>query len=113
MSRRPFCLIAFLICWTTWPALAQNPIADGSLLIYGNYCGPGNRGYDKAPIDALDAACRHHDLCTPDMGLRSCACNARLSREASRVARNRHQPADLRHMAEIVAGAATIPICQP
>ena len=113
MLRRRICLTALLICWITLPAWAQNPIADGSLLIHGNYCGPGNRGYDKAPIDALDAACRHHDLCTPDIGLPSCACNARLSREATRVAHNRHQPADLRQMATIVAGAATIPICQP
>src|SRR5258708_1997074 len=29
---------------------------------YGNYFGPGNNGYDVAPIDALDAAAREHDL---------------------------------------------------
>jgi hypothetical protein len=29
---------------------------------YGNYLGPDNYGYDKKPIDALDAAAREHDL---------------------------------------------------
>jgi hypothetical protein len=29
---------------------------------YGNYLGPENYGYDKRPIDALDAAAREHDL---------------------------------------------------
>ena len=106
-------LATLLIFLTTTAVFAQNPLTDGSLLIHGNYCGPGNRGYDKTPVDALDAACRHHDLCTPDNGLPSCSCNARLSREAARVARNRRQSADLRQLAAIVASAATIPICQP
>ena len=113
MIRSPFGPAALLIAVMISTAFAQNPLTDGSLLIHGNYCGPGNRGYDKAPVDALDAACRHHDLCTPDQGLPSCACNARLSREAARVARNRRQPADLRQLAAVVANAAKIPICQP
>jgi hypothetical protein len=29
---------------------------------YGNYLGPDNLGYDKKPIDELDAAAREHDL---------------------------------------------------
>jgi hypothetical protein len=29
---------------------------------YGNYLGPENYGFDKRPIDALDAAAREHDL---------------------------------------------------
>lgn len=29
--------------------------------IYGNYCGPGNRGGE--PIDDIDAACQLHDMC--------------------------------------------------
>ena len=113
MTRSTFGLAAVLFSLGTSAVSAQNPIADGSLLIHGHYCGPGNRGYDKAPVDELDAACRHHDLCTPDNGLPSCACNARLSREAGRVARNRRQPTDLRQLATIVANAAMIPICQP
>ncbi len=113
MTRSSLSLAAILIPLMTSSASAQSPVTDGSLLIHGNYCGPGNRGYDKVPVDALDAACRQHDLCTPDIGLPSCACNARLSREAGRVARSRRQPNDIRQLATIVANAATIPICQP
>jgi hypothetical protein len=29
---------------------------------YGNYLGPDNFGYDKQPIDELDAAAREHDM---------------------------------------------------
>ncbi|MFL5242443.1 MAG: hypothetical protein ACJ8FY_10080 [Gemmataceae bacterium] len=35
---------------------------------YGNYFGPGNTGYDAAPIDALDAAAREHDLAYDQYG---------------------------------------------
>ena len=114
MIRKSLRLLAASFLLVTAPAFAQNPVADGSLLIHGNYCGPGNRGYDKRPVDALDAACRRHDLCTPDGGvLPSCACNARLARDAGRVARDRRQPADLRQVATVVANAAQIPICRP
>ncbi|NME50441.1 phospholipase A2 family protein [Enterococcus cecorum] len=30
---------------------------------YGNYCGKGNKGWNKKPIDDLDSACREHDKC--------------------------------------------------
>ncbi|WP_273497596.1 phospholipase A2 family protein [Peptoniphilus rhinitidis] len=30
---------------------------------YGHYCGKGNDGWDKTPIDELDAACQNHDRC--------------------------------------------------
>jgi hypothetical protein len=37
----------------------------GCLPIYGNWCGPGvPRGPGLPPVDAYDAACMRHDLCT-------------------------------------------------
>ncbi len=59
---------------------------DGSQLIYGNYCGKGQRGVNPKPIDALDAACARHDACTPDVGMPACGCHARLRREARQAA---------------------------
>ena len=50
------------------------------LIIYGNYCGPGH-GDDTGmtpPIDAVDAACRAHDLCYRDRGYFSCSCDYAL-----------------------------------
>ncbi len=100
------------------PALAAgrppyDPLMHGALLFHGNYCGPGNRGPGVRPADALDAACRRHDACTPDGRLPSCACNARLHADASRIARDPRQPAGLRRLSAVVSAAATIPICAP
>ena len=89
-------------CWAT-PSFAQ-PAALGrpTILIHGNYCGPGNNA-PLPPIDALDAACMRHDACTPDRGLPTKACNRRLEREATAVALDRRQPDNLRAMAGAVA----------
>lgn len=93
------------------PAHAQEDLAarKPKVLLYGNYCGPGNNA-PAAPVDALDAACARHDACTPDRGLPSKACNMRLQAEAERVASDARQPEDLRMMAGLVAaGAAMMP----
>lgn len=93
------------------PANAQegSPAGKPKLLLYGNYCGPGNNA-PAAPVDALDAACARHDACTPDDGLPSKACNMRLQADAERVASDPRQPEDLRMMAGLVAsGAAMMP----
>ena len=115
--RHRLAAVALLFAVSLSPAFPQGlppELAHGALLIHGNYCGPGNRGYDKAPVDALDAACRRHDLCTPDGGaLPSCACNRRLAREAARVASDPRQRADLRELAVVVSNAAQLPICRP
>lgn len=80
-----------------------------SLLLHGNYCGPGNKA-PKPPIDALDAACDRHDACTPSGGLPSPACNARLQRDADLIANDPRQPDDLRALAGVVsAGVALLP----
>jgi hypothetical protein len=50
--------------------------------IHGNYCGYGNRGYNRAPVDQLDAACRKHDLCYDQQHQASCYCDKTLASEA-------------------------------
>ncbi|MEO7261104.1 MAG: hypothetical protein ABI047_07615 [Jatrophihabitantaceae bacterium] len=50
------------------------------LVIYGNYCGPGHgdpKG-DITPVDAVDAACRTHDLCYDASGYFNCGCDRGL-----------------------------------
>ena len=90
------------------------PESDGSLVFHGNYCGPGSRGKGLPPVDALDAACMHHDACSPPVGtaLPSCSCNARLAREASLVARSPRVPDDERVAAGFVAEGARILACR-
>jgi len=90
------------------PAVAQEG-RPPSLLLHGNYCGPGNNA-PRPPIDALDAACARHDACTPGGGLASPACNARLQRDAEAVANDPGQSEELRTLAGFVsAGAAMLP----
>ncbi len=85
----------------------ETPRGPG-MLIYGNYCGPGNRGPGFGPIDALDQACAHHDACWPTAPgvLPSCACNARLHREAGAVARSPATNPKTRQMAQFISDFA-------
>lgn len=90
------------------PVLAEPGAMGGpKMLIHGNYCGPGNNA-PLPPIDALDAACARHDACTPNGGMASRACNARLEREADVISRDPRQPADVRAMAGFVAAGAAM-----
>lgn len=90
-------------------ALPQTP--RPALLIHGHYCGPGNDGMEVAPVDALDAACRKHDACTPDGGLPSCGCNRTLKRDAARLAASPLVPEEERAMAGLVARATDLMLC--
>lgn len=90
-------------------ASQAQPAAFGGpkMLIHGNYCGPGNNA-PLPPIDALDAACARHDACTPQGGLPSRACNARLQREAEMISRDPRIPEKERAMAGMIAMGATM-----
>ncbi len=96
------------------PAAAQQIMnGDGTLLFHGNYCGPGNNGLDKAPIDELDAACRRHDLCFGDEAVTSCSCNGAFSREASAVAVSPSTEPDVAVLAGAAANGILALPCHP
>ncbi|MCJ2137796.1 hypothetical protein MKK69_27765 [Methylobacterium sp. J-026] len=102
---------------TAWAQeiIPPGPSGRGAVLIYGNFCGPGNRGPGYKPIDALDRACAHHDACSADPlsgTLTHCACNRRLEAEAGAVARDRRAPAQTRETAQFIADFATALPCQ-
>ncbi|MCJ2043725.1 hypothetical protein MKK58_04125 [Methylobacterium sp. J-078] len=90
---------------------SQNQTPRPALLVHGHYCGPGNDGMDVTPVDALDAACRKHDACTPDGGLPSCGCNRTLKQDAARLAASPRTPEDERIMAGLVAKATELMLC--
>ena len=92
-------------------AAVPNQINPGAFLIHGNYCGIGSRPKTK-PIDALDAACMHHDSCARPAGLAQCGCTARLKTEAEAVARNPSQPPDIQLLASATAAVAALTPCQ-
>ena len=98
------------------PVRAQEmPFIDakrGTLLIHGNYCGPGNRS-PRPPVDALDLACLHHDRCSPPRGqIPTCACNDRLHAEAEAISLDPSQPESLRDTAGFIADTATALPCR-
>ncbi|GJE18542.1 hypothetical protein [Methylobacterium marchantiae] len=96
-----------LVAGLATPALAQTTTRPPTVLIHGNYCGPGNNA-PLPPIDALDAACARHDACTPDGGLPTKACNLRLQREAALIARDPRQSGDLRSLAGLISVGASM-----
>lgn len=65
--------------------LSGNPRAvtfgptDKFVKVYGNYCGPGNKGGE--PIDAIDNACKQHDMCYHYHGRHDNDCNEKLIKE--------------------------------
>ncbi|MCJ2071140.1 hypothetical protein MKK75_20485 [Methylobacterium sp. J-030] len=87
----------------------------GAVLIYGNFCGPGNRGPGYRPIDALDRACAHHDVCSADPlsgTLTACACNRQLEVEAGAVARSPNASTHTRETAQFIADFVAALPCQ-
>src|SRR5690606_1532637 len=56
-------------------------------LFHGNWCGAGDRNR-SSPVDALDAACRAHDLCYERSGRNACTCDKALLRATARLIRN-------------------------
>ena len=82
----------------------------GPLLVHGNYCGIGNRP-GTAPVDALDAACRHHDACSETGAFPSCTCDERLRVEATAIAADPTTPIDIKVAAAGTAAAMAILVC--
>ena len=73
------CFISIIAAVTAVPA-ADTDIATASrkLKIYGNWCGPKHGS--GTPKDALDAACKVHDLCYDNYGYFNCKCDVDLVR---------------------------------
>ena len=83
----------------------------GPLLIHGNFCGIGGRP-GLTPVDALDAACMHHDECTKTGDLPSCACDGRLQAESQAILDDPTASAELKTLAAAMAASMAILICK-
>ncbi len=60
-NLNPRLLTAALVALVCTP----NAHAQMCMPLYGNWCGPGHPAYVALPpVDAFDAACMRHDLCT-------------------------------------------------
>ena len=83
----------------------------GPLLVHGNFCGIGNRP-GAEPTDALDEACMHHDACTTEGKMPSCACNDRLREEAMAISQDPRTPPKIQALATTMAASMVILICK-
>jgi len=55
-------IIALAVLFST---AAADAVAFGCMPLYGNWCGIGHPSHGAPPpVDAFDAACMRHDLCT-------------------------------------------------
>ncbi|HEQ5069934.1 TPA: hypothetical protein VG521_001653 [Streptococcus pyogenes] len=61
--------------------------AYSNLSRYGHYCGKGNDGWDKTPIDDLDRACKVHDRCYV-WGGNNTQCNATFCSSLNKIIAN-------------------------
>jgi len=72
-----------------------------SPLFHGHWCGAGDQNR-AAPVDALDAACRAHDLCYERVGRSACDCDQALLEATARLVRNMRVPESVRGKAATV-----------
>jgi len=67
------------------PAIGAAPPA--APLFHGHWCGAGDENR-AAPVDALDAACRAHDLCYEQKGRGACTCDKAFLKATGRLITN-------------------------
>jgi len=103
--RASLILLALATAPFATPVLAQSGGAspgERPSMYHGNHCGWGSRGRQFPPTDALDAACRRHDICWARVGPNRCVCDDALAAAAGTVA------ADARTSPELRGKAITI-----
>ncbi|WP_343058398.1 phospholipase A2 family protein [Microvirga mediterraneensis] len=94
------CLIPVLAS----PALAAPAatlVRPAPPLFHGNWCGAGDSNR-AAPIDALDAACRAHDLCYEKLGRSACECDRAILKATASLVRSPKVPEMVRSKAATV-----------
>lgn len=105
LGKRLFVVVALL-----WPlgAMAQ------SVPVYGNWCGlnyPSIPAQAGPPVNALDAACMRHDICTANRGRFDCGCDLAFMNE---LRMTRWQNPTLQSIARGISdGIAVIPCADP
>jgi hypothetical protein len=110
-------LAGILMCLILWPAsqTAAAPVGVGSSgastpLFHGNWCGAGDLNR-ATPVDALDAACRAHDLCYEQVGRGACQCDKALLKATAALVKSRRIPETVRSKAATVNSLFSAVLC--
>lgn len=113
LTRSLAAVICLILC--SAGQAAATPLGAGSSgaptpLFHGNWCGAGdvNRA---APVDALDAACRAHDLCYERVGRGACQCDKALLRATAALVKSSRIPETVRSKAATVNSLFSATIC--
>ncbi|MFC1455396.1 phospholipase A2 family protein [Microvirga arabica] len=103
-----------LILWSANPTAAA-PVGAGSPgaptpLFHGNWCGAGDLNR-ASPVDALDAACRAHDLCYERVGRGACQCDKALLKATATLVKSPRTPEAVRSKAATVNSLFSAALC--
>jgi hypothetical protein len=79
-------------------------------LFHGNWCGAGDMNR-ALPVDALDAACRAHDLCYERVGRGDCQCDKALLKATATLVKSPKIPEAIRSKAATVNSLFSAAIC--
>ncbi|SCZ11632.1 phospholipase A2 family protein [Microvirga guangxiensis] len=108
-------LIACMAVLAPGPASATPSVAkvpqSAPPLFHGNWCGAGDANR-ASPVDALDAACRAHDLCYERVGRRACTCDRALLKATAALIRNPATQESVRSKAATVNSLFSAALCQ-
>lgn len=105
-----FCLALFLVgnAGAAPPATAASEASPP--LYHGNWCGAGDAHRGRA-VDALDAACRVHDLCYEKRGRGACTCDRALLKATAALVRNPKIEETVRSKAATVNSLFSAALC--
>ncbi|QRM31065.1 hypothetical protein JO965_08770 [Microvirga sp. VF16] len=79
-------------------------------MFHGNWCGAGDA--DRAsPIDALDRACRAHDLCYERHGRGACLCDKAILETTATLVKSPEVPEAVRSKAATVNSLFSAALC--
>jgi len=104
------------LCLTAWllgsaaatPLTTAPPVSPP--LFHGNWCGAGDAGR-AAPVDALDAACRAHDLCYERHGRSACVCDRAILKATAMLVASPQIPEPIRSKAATVNSLFSAALC--
>ncbi|MBB3018340.1 hypothetical protein FHR70_001380 [Microvirga lupini] len=91
------------------PSIGGSP-ETATPLFHGNWCGAGDLNR-ASPVDALDAACRAHDLCYERVGRGACLCDKALLKATAALVRSVRIPEAIRSKAATVNSLFSAVIC--
>jgi hypothetical protein len=104
------CLIPCLIGSVLTAPASSASSNSAPPLFHGNWCGAGDANR-ASPIDALDIACRAHDLCYERHGRGACVCDKAILKATAALVSSPRIPDSVRSKAATVNSLFSAALC--